>query len=167
MIRREYPRYFLLILPAALIFTTFFFVPMTRLAVVGATGDEGAASYLSIIQTPRHFESMVATVLLSIGVTAFALVISTIAGLFLVRNRFRGSETLVSLLTFPLAFPGVVIGFMIILLAGRQGLIGGISNYLIGYKVVLAYSRGTFLDIYISRYLVILTIMAAAESSPP
>ena len=83
MIRREYPRYFLLILPAALIFTTFFFVPMTRLAVVGATGDEGAASYLSIIQTPRHFESMVATVLLSIGVTAFALVISTIADYFL------------------------------------------------------------------------------------
>ena len=39
---------------------------------------------------------------------------------------------------------------MIILLAGRQGLIGGISNYLIGYKVVLAYSMWDFfLDIYI------------------
>ena len=169
MSRREYPRYFLLILPAAIIFTSFFFVPMTRLAVVGASGDEGIASYLSIILTPRHFESMVATVLLSIGVTACALVISTIAGLFLVRNRFRGSETLVSLLTFPLAFPGVVIGFMIILLAGRQGLIGGISNYLIGYKIVLAYSMwGLFLGyLYFSIPRVILTIMAAAEKLDP
>ena len=28
------------------------------------------------------------------------------------------------MLTLPLAFPGVVIGFMVIMLAGRQGLIG-------------------------------------------
>ena len=44
-----------------------------------------------------------------------------IAGLFLQRHRFPGRAVLVALLTFPLAFPGVVVGFMIILLAGRQG----------------------------------------------
>ena len=40
------------------------------------------------------------------------------------------------MLTFPLAFPGVVVGFLIILLAGRQGLIGDFSNRLFGEKRV-------------------------------
>ena len=162
---REYPRYFALILPAAIIFISFFAIPMARLAVVGATGEDGFSAYTSMATTPRHFESMIATVLLSLAVTFTALVISTIAGLFLVRNNFFGRETLISMLTFPLAFPGVVIGFMVILLAGRQGLVGTISNALVGDKLVFAYSMvGLFIGyLYFSIPRVILTVMAAAE----
>src|SRR5262249_5977060 len=89
----------------------------------------------------------------------------TIAGLFLQRHRFSGRALLVALLTFPLAFPGVVVGFMIILLAGRQGLIGDITLKLFGEKLVLAYSiQGLFLGyLYFSIPRVILTIMAAVE----
>ena len=69
------------------------------------------------------------------------------------------------MLTFPLAFPGVVIGFMIILLAGRQGLIGDVTKAVTGGKIVLAYSMaGLFLGyLYFSIPRVITTIMAAAE----
>jgi putative spermidine/putrescine transport system permease protein len=69
------------------------------------------------------------------------------------------------MLTFPLAFPGVVIGFLIILLAGRQGLIGDVSNRLFGEKIVFAYSiYGLFLGyLYFSIPRVILTIMAAVQ----
>jgi putative spermidine/putrescine transport system permease protein len=68
-------------------------------------------------------------------------------------------------MTFPLAFPGVVVGFMIILLAGRQGLIGALSTQLGGNKIVFAYSiSGLFLGyLYFSIPRVILTIMAAAQ----
>ncbi len=52
--------------------------------------------------------------------TLVTLVIATIAGLFLQRQRFPGRAVLVAMLTFPLAFPGVVVGFLIILLAGRR-----------------------------------------------
>ena len=126
-------------------------------------------AYLSVVTTPRHFESMVATVLLSVSVTLAALAISTTAGLFLVRNRFVGREILVSLLTFPLAFPGVVIGFLVIMLAGRQGLIGSITDALTGEKLVFAYSlTGLFIGyLYFSIPRVILTIMAAAEKLDP
>jgi len=169
MDRREYPKLFLLILPATIVFAVFFVVPMVRLAVIGATGDDGLAAYTSILTKPRHFESMVATVLLSVAVTAAALVISTVAGLFLVRNRFPGRGTLVSLLTFPLAFPGVVIGFLVIMLAGRQGLIGEVTQLIAGSKVVFAYSMvGLFTGyLYFSIPRVILTIMAAAEKLDP
>ena len=48
--------------------------------------------------------------------------------MFLQRNRFPGRAVLIAMLTFPLAFPGVVVGFMVILLAGRQGLIGELTD---------------------------------------
>ena len=45
-----------------------------------------------------------------------------------------------AMLTLPLAFPGVVVGFMVIMLAGRQGLIGEISLWFSDSKLVFAYS---------------------------
>ena len=76
---------------------------------------------------------------------------------------------LTAMLTFPLAFPGVVVGFMVILLAGRQGLIGQIAQWLTGENLVFAYSMaGLFLGyLYFSIPRVILTVMAAAEKLDP
>jgi putative spermidine/putrescine transport system permease protein len=68
--------------------------------------------------------------------TFAALAVSTTAGMFLSRNQFKGRGTLLSIMTLPLAFPGVVIGFLIILLGGRQGLV----NQLTPGHVVFAYS---------------------------
>ena len=81
------------------------------------------------------------------------------------RNIFPGRSVVLSILTFPLAFPGVVIGFLIIMLAGRQGLIGTVTKALSGEKTVFAYSiLGLFFGyLYFSIPRVILTIMAAAE----
>ena len=161
----DYPKLFVLALPVAIFFVTFFIVPMIQLVIIGGSGEIGESSYLSIINKPRHFESLLATLILSIAVTITALIISTATGLFLVRNFFPGREILLSILTFPLAFPGVVIGFLIIMLAGRQGLIGWITKALYGDKIVFAYSMlGLFFGyLYFSIPRVILTIMAAAE----
>jgi putative spermidine/putrescine transport system permease protein len=59
----------------------------------------------------------------------------------------------------------VVVGFMVIMLAGRQGLIGVVTDTLFGYKLVFAYSiAGLFLGyLYFSIPRVILTVMAAVE----
>ena len=69
----------------------------------------------------------------------------------------------------PLAFPGVVIGFMVIMLAGRQGLIGDITQWLLGDKLVFAYSMaGLFMGyVYFSIPRTILTVMASAEKLDP
>jgi putative spermidine/putrescine transport system permease protein len=72
-------------------------------------------------------------------------------------------------MTFPLAFPGVVVGFMIILLGGRLGLFGNVTTALIGTNVVFAYSLvGLFIGyIYFSVPRVLLTVLAAAEKLDP
>lgn len=169
MEKRENPYLVLMVLPAVVVAAAFFLFPLARLAIVGATGTKGPAAYLAVLTTPRYFEALVSTVLLSASVTAVTLVISCVSGLFLERNRFLGREALISLLTLPLAFPGVVIGFMVIMLSGRLGLIGDMTELLTGERLVFAYSMaGLFMGyVYFSIPRVILTIMAAAEKLDP
>jgi putative spermidine/putrescine transport system permease protein len=83
-----------------------------------------------VLTEPRYLSSLISTVLLAAATTVATLVISGISGVFLTRHRFRGRDVLTALLTLPLAFPGVVIGFMVIMLAGRQGLIPDITDFL-------------------------------------
>jgi len=158
-----------LLAPTAALFAAFFLLPLARLFVIGGGGDEGWAVYATILTNRNHLDSLVATLLLSAGVTAVTLAVSTVAGLFLVRHHFPGHAILVAMLTFPLAFPGVVIGFMVIMMAGRQGLIGAVTQALTGSKLVFAYSMtGLFLGyVYFSIPRVILTVMAAAEKLDP
>ena len=153
------------LLPLAVVTAAFFLLPMARLVMTGAEGPQGFVGYLAIVAEPRYRATLINTVLLAAATTLATLLIATIAGMFLQRHRFFGRAVLIAMLTFPLAFPGVVVGFLIILLAGRQGLIGDVSNRLLGDKIVFAYSiYGLFLGyLYFSIPRVILTIMAAVQ----
>ncbi|HEX3479866.1 MAG TPA: ABC transporter permease [Kofleriaceae bacterium] len=166
---RNTRRALLLAAPALGGFAAFWLLPMARLVSVGASGPDGASAYLAVVTNPRYFRSLASTVVLSMGVTVATLAISLVAGIFLQRNRFPGRGLLVSLMTLPLAFPGVVVGFLVILLAGRQGLIGDVTSWLFGEKTVFAYGMGgLFLGyLYFSIPRVILTIMAAVEKLDP
>src|SRR5512138_3139623 len=136
----------LCLLPLAVVTAAFFLLPMGRLIVTGAGGPQGGAAYLAILTEPRYRATLLNTVLLAAATTAATLIVATIAGMFLQRHRFPGRAVLVAMLTFPLAFPGVVVGFMVILLAGRQGLIGQMAQWLTGENIVFAYSMaGLFL----------------------
>jgi putative spermidine/putrescine transport system permease protein len=166
---RDRRRALLLAVPALAVFAAFWLLPMARLVAVGASGPEGAKAYLAVVTNANYFRSLVSTVSLSLGVTVATLAISLVAGVFLQRNRFPGRKVLVSLMTLPLAFPGVVVGFMVILLAGRQGLIGEVSSRVFDDKIVFAYGMaGLFMGyLYFSIPRVILTVMASTERLDP
>ena len=155
----------LCLLPLAVVTAAFFLLPMARLVVTGADGPQGLAGYLAILTEPRYRATLINTVLLAAATTIVTLIVATIAGHVPAAASFPGRAVLIAMLTFPLAFPGVVVGFMIILLAGRQGLIGDITNRMFGEKLVFAYSiYGLFLGyLYFSIPRVILTIMAAVQ----
>jgi len=159
----------ILLAPTAIVFGAFFLLPLAELFLIGGGGPRGFAAYAAILVDPRYVGSLVSTIALSAAVTAATLLVSGISGLFLSRNRFAGRDVLVSLLTLPLAFPGVVIGFLVIMLAGRQGLIGAVSRALTGDRIVFAYSMaGLFMGyVYFSIPRTILTIMASAEKLDP
>ena len=161
---------FLLILPALIICTAFLILPLAQLILVslekGSIADGTfAATYREMLTTPRYLSSLLATVILSVSVTLATLAISTLCGLLLARNRFVGRELLTALLTFPLVFPGVVVGFMVIMLGGRQGLLAYTTMALDAGRVTFAYSMtGLFVGyLYFSIPRVLLTVMAAIE----
>lgn len=153
--------------PATAMFAAFFLLPVAQLVLRSAEG--GGAAYLAILLDARYRQSLLATLGLSAAVTLASLLLGAMTGLFLQRHRFRGRSLLVSLLTLPLAFPGVVVGFMIIMLGGRQGLVGQATQALGAGRAVFAYSMaGLFLGyLYFSLPRVITTVMAAAERMDP
>lgn len=166
---RENRNLLLMVAPAIAVGAAFFLLPLARLAVVGASGPFGPQAYLQVLVNPQYFDALVSTIVLSVAVTASTLGIAGIAGVFLERNRFLGREALLSMLTLPLAFPGVVVGFMVIMLAGRTGIAGELTSLLGAGRLVFAYSiAGLFTGyLYFSIPRVILTIMAAAEKLDP
>ncbi|GAB3629391.1 ABC transporter permease [Pandoraea terrae] len=154
-----------LLLPALAVFFAFWLLPIGALVQISGDGHV-FDTYRAILTNPRYLDSLWQTVVLSALVTAATLALSLASGLFLTHHAFPGKPVLVSMLTLPLAFPGVVVGFMVIMLAGRQGLIGDLTLKLTGHKAVFAYSlAGLFLGyLYFSIPRVILAVMAAAES---
>jgi putative spermidine/putrescine transport system permease protein len=158
-----------LAMPAGIAFAAFFLLPLANLLLIGGSGERGWSAYWAVLLERRYLDSLVSTILLALATTLATLLISCVSGVFLSRHPFRGRDVLTAMLTLPLAFPGVVVGFMVIMLGGRQGLIPEITDALFGERVVFAYSMmGLFIGyLYFSIPRTILTIMAAAEKLDP
>ncbi|GAC1037677.1 ABC transporter permease [Pseudomonas sp. No.117] len=153
--------------PASAFLLAFWLLPLAQLLVLGARPDAaGSSGYWQVLTSAGYLSGLAQTVALAAVTTLATLLVAGIAGCFLARHAFVGRSLLVALLTFPLAFPGVVVGFLIILLGGRQGLFAGLGRSLIGEPWVFAYSLfGLFLGyLYFSIPRVILTVMAACET---
>ncbi|MEX5575012.1 ABC transporter permease [Pseudomonas lijiangensis] len=153
--------------PAMAVLLAFWLLPLAHLIMLGGQNPEGAGNgYWQILSSAQYLGSLAQTCLLAVVVTLAALLVGGISGVFLARQRFFGRSALVALLTFPLAFPGVVVGFLVILLAGRQGIFAALGLELAGERWIFAYSlTGLFIGyLYFSIPRVILTVMAACES---
>ena len=158
----------LALLPALVIFCAFWLLPFSRLIVMGAEADRssGISAYLTILTHRQYLISLVTTVGISLVVSITAVAIAGTVGFFLARQRFFGKAVLAAILTFPLAFPGVVVGFLVIMLGGRQGALAQTSLWLFGERWMFAYSlAGLFIGyLYFSIPRVITTVMAACDN---
>ena len=150
--------------PAAAFFAAFWLLPVARLVALPA--KQGWATYFAVLTEPRYFTSLVQTVALSLAVTLATLVLGAAVGIYLGKNRFAGRGLLLSLLTLPLSFPGVIVGFFVILLGGRQGVIADITESLGLGRITFAYGlAGLFLAyLYFSLPRAVAAYTAAAEA---
>lgn len=152
------------IAPAVAFFAAFWLLPIARL--VSLPAEKGWQTYFIVLSEAKYLASLVNTLLLSLGVTALTLVLGAAVGIFLARSRFMGRGLLLSLLTLPLSFPGVIIGFFVILLGGRQGAIPTLAESLGLGRWTFAYGLlGLFLAyLYFSLPRAIASYAAAAEA---
>ncbi len=153
--------------PALTVFVAFWAIPFVYLVILGSEPDNSShlSAWFTVVSQPRYLSSLVTTLLLSAGVSLAAVAISAVVACFLARHAVPGKGLLLALLTFPLAFPGVVVGFLMVMLGGRQGLLANISFLLTGERLTFAYSlTGLFLGyLYFSIPRVIMTLYAACE----
>lgn len=152
------------IAPAVAFFAAFWLLPIVRLIALPA--DKGWPTYFVVLTEAKYLTSLLNTLLLSLAVTALTLVLGAAVGIFLARTRFIGRRVLISLLTLPLSFPGVIIGFFVILLGGRQGAIVTLADSLGLGRWTFAYGLvGLFLAyLYFSLPRAIASYAAAAEA---
>ncbi|MFT4266258.1 MAG: ABC transporter permease subunit [Xenophilus sp.] len=150
--------------PAAAFFLAFWLLPVLRLLALPA--EQGWGTYFVVLADRRYLEVVLGTLALSLAVTLATLVLGAAVGIYIARHRFAGRRVLLSLLTLPLSFPGVIVGFFVILLGGRQGLVADLSEALGGERLTFAYGLpGLFLAyLYFSLPRAIATYAAAAES---
>jgi putative spermidine/putrescine transport system permease protein len=112
--------------PAISFFVAFWLLPIARLIMLPA--GKGLRTYFVVITDASYFKSLFNTLLLSMTVTGVTLVLGASVGIFLARSRFAGRRILIALITLPLSFPGVIIGYFVILLGGRQGVIANLAE---------------------------------------
>lgn len=140
----------LFVLPSAVFFLVFFVLPLVLLGEKSFSDTNGMftlTNYTDIITNPYYFRALRNSMLLSLAVTVAALIIGAILAFTLSRNDFRGKSFLISVLSFPVSLPGVVVGFMIIILFGNTGIIPNFTKMLTGQKMFsIAYTQtGIFL----------------------
>lgn len=161
------PKTVWLLIPTTVAFCAFWLIPFGYLVVLGTFPDQSnqKIAYWSVISQPHYLTSFITTFAISALVAITAVLISTTIAYFLARQHFAGKKLLLTLLTFPIAFPGAVVGFFIIMLGGRQGLFAQLGQMLGMGKIIFAYSLvGLFLGyLYFSIPRVIMTLVAACE----
>lgn len=122
------------VLPVMVLFTLFFILPIFMLGVKSFTGENGFTllNYTSIITNTRYATALWNSLWLSVVVTAVTLVIAGVIAFFLARSEFKGKNLYMTLITFPVSLPGVVVGFMIIILFGTTGVAPMLTRLLTG-----------------------------------
>jgi molybdate transport system permease protein len=96
--------------------------------------------------------------------TVFVVLVGTGMAYLLARKSFKGKEVLDILLTLPLVLPPTVIGYYLIVLMGRNGLIGGALYHWTGWSIVFTWYAAVLASFVVSLPLMIRTTRAAIES---
>ncbi|MBN2503311.1 MAG: sulfate ABC transporter permease subunit [Anaerolineales bacterium] len=117
---RAEPGRFLLIGAAYLYVALLVLAPL--LAILGGVFREGLNPIWTALCDPALVSTFRLSILIGIGVTALHAVTGTLVAWVLARHEFKGREFINGLIDAPFAISPVVVGYMLLLLFGRQGL---------------------------------------------
>lgn len=96
--------------------------------------------------------------------TIFVVLIGTCIAYALARKEFRGREMLDVLFTLPLVLPPTVTGYYLIVIFGRNGLIGKMLYDWTGFTIMFTWYAAALASFIVSLPLMIKTTRASIES---
>lgn len=99
-------------------------------------------NYLFVFRDRWAWSSLMLSIGVSLAVSVISIVLCIGPAWLLVRKEFPGKRLLRAVFTVPMAFSGIIIGFLAVLMIGRIGFIPQVTRYLMGVPVAeaLAYS---------------------------
>ena len=96
--------------------------------------------------------------------TMFVVIVGLSAAYLLARKNFPGKELLDILLTLPLVLPPTVIGYYLIVLFGRNGLLGRYLYAWTGWSIMFTWYAAVLASFVVALPLMVKTTRAAIES---
>lgn len=125
----------LLCVPLALVLGALLGAPALALLRESVRGEDGgltAAHYAAVVTHPTYRRALLTSLLLSLVVAAGSTALCLAPAWLLARRRFRGRRALRMTLALPMAFSGVVVGFLFVMLLGRAGAVPKLAERLTG-----------------------------------
>jgi molybdate transport system permease protein len=99
--------------------------------------------------------------------TAFAVVAGVAAAFLLARINLPGKEMVDAFLTLPLVLPPTIVGYYLIVVIGRNGLIGRWLEDTLGVSLIFTWQGAVAAASLVSLPLVLKSARAAFEGVPP
>ncbi len=96
--------------------------------------------------------------------TFFIIVVGITVAYFLAQKTFRGKELLDMLFTLPLVLPPTVTGYYLIILFGRNGIIGNPIYGWTGWSIMFTWHAAVLASFVVALPLMIKTTRAAIET---
>lgn len=157
------PAAYFYVLPLAAFFVAVLALPFAEMVLqgglpvqeIGQAGDAAAVAerktslrdftlknFLAVFNDPFLRSSLTLSLTLSAVVSLLSIVLCIGPAWLLVRREFPGKRLFRAVLTLPMAFSGIIIGFLAVIMIGRVGFIPQVSGALFGVRVGegLAYS---------------------------
>jgi len=99
-------------------------------------------NYVAVFTDPFLRGTIFLSLGLSVAVSALSIILCLGPAWLLVRKDFPGKRVFRAILTLPMAFSGIIIGFLAVIMIGRIGFIPQLSRWLFGVPLAeaLAYS---------------------------
>lgn len=107
------------------------------IALIFGAFEKGLGAILSTLNQPDILAAFWRTLWISIVVVVIHSIFGTLVAWILVRHRFPGRELINGLIDMPFAISAVVVGYMLLLLFGRNGLLAPVLN-MFNIKVAFA-----------------------------
>jgi putative spermidine/putrescine transport system permease protein len=108
-------------------------------------------NYVKLFGDGYYLSSLLHSVVLSLAIAVGSVILCIAPAWVLVRTRFPGKRLFRAVLTIPMAFSGVIVGFMIVIMLGRWGVIPAALHWLTGeaYLSMTAYTLSGLVIAYV------------------
>ncbi len=97
-------------------------------------------NYLAVFEHPYYRSTLVLSLVLSVVVSVISIALCFGPAWLLARKEFFGKRIFRALLTVPMAFSGVIIGFLAVIMIGRVGVVPRLTDWAFGVPVAEALS---------------------------